>query len=92
MRIDLRFPHSQSLKEKRSLLRPVVAGIRTRFELSVAETAHQNTWQRCELGVAIVGEHVSVVEEVAEQVERFIWAGSGLEVLEIEHRWIDNAW
>ena len=54
VRYDLHIPGSRSLKAKRAALRPVVDTLRHRFRLSVAETAHQDRWQRAEIGVAVV--------------------------------------
>lgn len=91
LRCDLRFPQAQSLKEKRQLLRPLVDGARAKFDVSVAETDHQNSWQRCELGFALVSGEPRMVEAQAELIERFIWQANGVEVLEIERTWVELA-
>jgi len=89
LQIDLRFPESRSLKQKRGLLKPLVEGLRNRFRVSVAEVAHQNTWQRTQLGVAVVGERVGDLETFADGIERFVWSMPDLEVLAIERFWLD---
>lgn len=71
------------------LLRPIVDGIRSRFEVSVAEVAHQDTWQRCALGVALVSGEAAVLEKLADQIERFIWQAVDTEVLQIDRHWLD---
>lgn len=71
------------------LLKPIVDGLRSRFEVSVAEVAHQDSWQRCELGVALVGSNVGTIEKAADQIERFIWQAADTEVLRIESQWMD---
>ena len=43
---DLRLPGCQSLKDKRAVVRPVLDGLRNRHPVSVAETDHQDLWQR----------------------------------------------
>lgn len=91
LRCDLRFPHAQSLKEKRRLLRPLVDGARSRFDVSVAETDHQDSWQRCELGFALVSGEPHRVETLATLIEQFIWQADGVEVLEIERTWVELA-
>ena len=88
LQIELRFPASHSLKQKRALLRPVIDGLRSRFEVSVSETAHHDTWQRTEIGVAIVSGEVAVIEKVADQIERFVWQADA-EVVHIERHWLD---
>ena len=89
MQIDLRFPLSHSLKEKRMLLKPIVDGLRNRFDVSVAEVAHHDTWQRCELGVALVSGDIAMIEKLADQVERFVWQASDTEVLQVDRHWLE---
>ena len=89
LQLDLRFPSSHSLKEKRMLRKPVIDGLRSRFDASVAEVAHHDTWQRCELGIALVNGHVSMVEKLADQVERFIWEAVDTEVVQINRHWLE---
>ena len=89
LQVELRFPSSHSLKEKRMLLKPVVDGLRSRFDASVAEVAHHDTWQRCALGIALVSGDVAVVEKLADQVERFIWQAVDTEVIQIDRHWLD---
>jgi len=90
LHVELRFPGSRSLKERRMLLRPIVDGIRSRFEVSVAEIGHQDTWQRCALGIALVGGNAGVVADVADRIERFIWQAADTEVLDITHHWLEQ--
>lgn len=71
------------------LLRPITDGLRSRFDVSVAEVAHHDTWQRCEIGIALVSGDVAVVEKLADQVERFIWQAADTEVVAIERHWLD---
>jgi len=89
LQVDLRFPSAQALKEKRMLRKPVIDGLRSRFDASVAEVAHHDTWQRCELGIALVSGHVSMVEKLADQVERFIWEAVDTEVVQINRHWLE---
>lgn len=90
LRVDLRLPACHSLKEKRALLRPIVEGARSRFSVSVAEVDHQDSWQRAELGFALVSGSVTAVEELATKIERFIWQADEIEVLDIERLWLDD--
>ena len=90
LRVDLRVPTSQSLKQKRQALRPVIDGLRSRFEVSVAETDHQDAWQRAELGVAVVSGYPDTVEQAADQIERFIWQAADIEILSIDRHWTET--
>ena len=66
------FPDSSSLKGKRSELQSVKAHLRGRLGISVAETDHQDTWQRATLTAAIAGRSLSVLDETADGVERYL--------------------
>jgi len=88
--IDLRMPAAHSLKEKRGLLRPLVDGLRQRFQLSVAEIGDQDKWQRAQLAVAVVAGSAGHVVDVVEEVERFVWSDPRVEVLGIEHHWLET--
>jgi len=89
LRVDLRFPASHSLKQKRMLLKPITDGVRTRFAVSIAETAHHDAWQRAEVGIALVSNEVAAIERLADQIERFIWQARDTEVLEVERSWLE---
>ena len=69
LRADLHLPVAQSLKAKRSALKPVLEGARRRFDISVAETDHQNTWQRSTIGMVVVSGTARHAEEVIDEVE-----------------------
>lgn len=90
MEIDLHLPACRSLKAKRAVLRPIVEGLRSRFRVSVAEVGDQDLWQRAEIGVAVVGGTTSHVEDVMNEIERWIWAQPGIEVLSMDRTWMED--
>lgn len=59
--------------------------------MAAAEVAHQDLWQRAGLGLAAVAASVGHVEDVLDQVERFIWSNPDVEVLGAERHWLDKA-
>ena len=70
-----------SLKEKRSVLRPILEGCRRRFAVAAAEVDHQDLWQRAELGMAAVSSiALGHAGEVLDAVERFVWSFPEVEV------------
>jgi len=90
MAVELHLPASRSLKEKRSVLRPVVEGIRSRFAVAVAETGHQDLLQRAQVGVAAVSSSPKIAIEVMDEVERFVWSFPELEVLSANRYWAEE--
>ncbi len=89
VQFDLRLPLSHSLKEKRAIIRPIIDGLRNRFQVSVSEIDHQNLWQRAAIGVAVVGPSVGQVEEILAACERFVWSFPEIEVLSAERSWLE---
>ena len=72
MRVHLHFPESGSLKAKRAELNRVKAHLRERMGASVAEVAHQDTWQRSTLAVAFAEGSPGRCEEAADRVQRML--------------------
>ena len=73
VRFDLHVPESRSLKAKRAAIRPIVDGLRHRFQVSVAEVDHQDQWQRAAIGVAVVdGSRCAPRRGARHRVERFV--------------------
>ncbi|MDW3217664.1 MAG: DUF503 domain-containing protein [Acidimicrobiales bacterium] len=87
---DLRLPGCRSLKDKRSTLRPVVDGLRNRHPVSVAETDHQELWQRAAIGVAVVSETPGHAQAMMDEAERFVWSFPEVEVLSATRRWLEE--
>jgi len=83
-RFDLRIPGCGSLKEKRHILRSLTGAIRATFNVSVAEVDHQDLWQRTVIAVAATGAERYHVRKVMQQVERFVDAWGGVEVIDTE--------
>ena len=84
---ELHLPGCQSLKEKRSTLKPLTAALRQRFNLSVAETGHQDLWQRAEIVCAAVGSARPVVEETLRAADRAIEEADGVRIVDTVTVW-----
>jgi uncharacterized protein YlxP (DUF503 family) len=72
MRVHLHFPEAGSLKAKRAELNRVKAHLRERCGATVAEVAHQDTWQRSTLAVAVAGGSPGRCAEAADNVGRYL--------------------
>ena len=72
------------------MVRPVVAELRRRFEVSAAETGNQDLHRRAEISVALVtGERVHAVEVLA-ACERMLAGRPELELLSTRTRILDD--
>lgn len=90
LRVDLLLGDVRSLKQKRSVVRPIVAELRRRFEVSAAETGAQDLHRRCELAVAVVASTHAHVVEVLEGCERLVASRPEVELLGVRRRVLDD--
>ena len=78
---DLRLGDVHSLKDKRSVVRPLIADVRRKFSISVAEVDHLDLHRRAGLGMALVSSERSHVVEVLDAVERLVAYRPEIELL-----------
>ncbi len=80
--LNLFLPESQSLKSKRSLLRPLMENLRSKHNVSVAETGHSDAWQRAVLTVTTAGLQETRVREVLAGLVRMVEDRPGFRLLD----------
>ena len=88
--VEIHVHGSQSLKQKRGVVRSIIQRVRNRFNLSVAEVGGQGTWQRASLGLAIAGSDETSLRRQLEKALGFIEdlhlaevLGSEVEILDL---------
>lgn len=79
--LDLRLGDVRSLKDKRAVVRPVLAELRRRFPVAVAEVGALELYRRTEIGVAVVSGEAGHAQEVLDAVERLVAGRPELELL-----------
>ncbi|NLT57158.1 MAG: DUF503 domain-containing protein [Actinomycetales bacterium] len=91
LRLDVLLGDVHSLKGKRSVVRPVVAELRRRFEVSAAETGDHDLHRRAEIGVSLVAADMGHCREVLDACERLVAGRPELELLSARQRiWDDS--
>ena len=70
--IYLHLPDCNSLKDKRSAIKPILAKLHRDYNLSVAELALQDAWREAELGCAMVSNEAAHIQTTLQQVTRAI--------------------
>lgn len=81
-RVDFMVPGSTSLKEKRKVVRSMVAAVGAKFNVAVAEVEYQDLWQRAAVGVSCVANSSFHAKKVLREVERFIRGRYEIEVVD----------
>ena len=65
--VTLQIPQSQSLKDKRQVIRSLTARLRRTFNVAVAEVGDQNLWQLATLGIVAVSGDARHVDEMCQK-------------------------
>ena len=76
----------QSLKEKRSVIRPLLAELKRRFDVSVAEVGDHDQYRRSQVGAGLVAADRAHLVEVLTAVERLVAARPEFELLSSRQR------
>jgi uncharacterized protein YlxP (DUF503 family) len=84
---ELHLPGCHSLKEKRGVLKPLTAALRQQLNVSVAETGHQDLWQRAEIACAAVGSARPVVEQLLRSADRLVEQRDGVRIVDTATVW-----
>lgn len=80
--LDLRLPGCHSLKEKRHVLKRVIAQIRSRYNVSVSEVGDMELWQRTLVGIALVANDRVFVESTLMKIIAFIDSRHDMEIID----------
>ncbi len=78
---ELHLEGCQSLKDKRSVLKSLLARLR-KLNLAVAEVEHQDLWQRAGIAAATVASDHRVAEETLREADRLIETADGVRIIE----------
>ena len=81
LEFDILLGDVRSLKQKRSVVRPIVADLQRRFAVSAAETGWLDLHRRAGVGVAVVAADRAHVVDVLDAAERLVAARPEIELL-----------
>ncbi|TLM82196.1 DUF503 domain-containing protein [Pseudarthrobacter sp. NamE2] len=83
---DILLGDVHSLKGKRSVIRPLLAELKRRFDVSVAEVGDHDQYRRTKVGVGMVAADRAHLVEVLEAVDRFVAGRPEIELLSARQR------
>ena len=84
MTFRLRAPWVHSLKEKRMIVKSLIAKLQDRFRVSAAETEAQDQHQLIVIGVAGIVPHMAMADSLMDGISRFVEENTDAEILEEE--------
>ncbi|MEO8500148.1 MAG: DUF503 domain-containing protein [Vicinamibacteria bacterium] len=88
LELELHLPESQSLKDKRQPLRSILARVRQKHNVSVAEIAHHDEWQRAGLAVVGVNTERVAMERTLDEIRREIEGTPGVVCAGEQRQWL----
>jgi len=85
--LDILLGDVRSLKQKRSVVRPLVAEVHRRYPgVAVGETGFLDLHRRAEIGIAVVSSTAAHAKEVLDACERFVAGRPEIELLAASQR------
>jgi len=82
MTFRLHAPWVHSLKEKRMIVKSLVAKLQNRFHVSVSEIDEQDIHQIIVIGVAAIVPHNALADSLMDEISLFIESNTEAEILE----------
>lgn len=83
LEIRLYAPWVHSLKEKRMVVKSLLAKVRNKFHVSAAEVAEQDVHQTIVIGVASIAAHQAQADSIMDEIIGFVEENTEAEVVEI---------
>ena len=85
--LDVLLGDVRSLKQKRSVVRPLIAEVHRRFPgIAIGETGYLDLHRRAEIGIAVVSSTAANAREVLDACERLVAGHPEIELLAARHR------
>lgn len=69
---ELEILGAQSLKDKRRVVKSLKDRLHSRFNVSAAETAHQELWQRAQITACVVAGEAKLADQVLQEADRLV--------------------
>lgn len=66
--LEIYFPYSHSLKEKRKILKSFRDRVKNKFNVAFAELEYQDKWQRTMIGIVTLNSHRKPVESLLNRI------------------------
>ena len=84
MTFRLRAPWVHSLKEKRMIVKSLIAKLQNRYHVSAAEIDEQDTHQMIVIGVAAIVPHNAMADSLMDDISLFLEENTEAEIIDEE--------
>ncbi|MBO8155193.1 MAG: DUF503 domain-containing protein [Bacillaceae bacterium] len=86
--VDCMIYDTQSLKDKRSVIKKILHRLRHEFNISISEIDHHDLWQRTSLGIVTVSADKLYAEQLLQKVIEVLDSFPDLEVTTTHFEWL----
>ena len=87
--VELRIRDMHSLKEKRRVVKSIIADIGKSHPVAIAEVDHQDLWQRLTLGIAAISTSPGQVERMIRSINNDLDARDDVELLGVTTSYLE---
>lgn len=84
LQIDFHIPGSGSLKEKRSVLKPIKDRLKNKFNVSICEADNHNKWQLATFGISCVANNKKHLDSVLNKVKDFLEKSRNIVIIDFK--------
>ena len=85
--VQVYIPGATSLKDKRRIVKGMIAKVQNRFNVSIAELDSEDLWRRATIGIAMIGDSQEHIERQLQLVLNFLDAEVRWEVVQVHLDW-----
>ncbi len=82
--LELYIPEANSLKDKRSVLKSMLEGMRGKFNVSAAEVDQNDIWRRATVGIACVSNSQPFADQVLNKVVDWVESNPRVHVSNVQ--------
>lgn len=86
--VEIHVPHAASLKDKRRVVKSIKDKLANRYNVSIAEIAGLEEWQRAVLGVAMVGNDRRFIEQNLAGVREWLLQMRDINLAAADLQWL----
>ena len=90
LRVEVRIPGTRSLKDKRRVVKGLIAQVCNAHPVAIAEIDHQDLWQRAAFGIAAVAPQSGHLDRMLHTIERDLRLRRDIEVLDIARAYLED--
>jgi len=88
IKLNLLIPNAHSLKDKRRQIKSLKDRLANRFNMSIAEVEHLDSWQQSLLALCLVSNDKAYLDKQFSLIETLVLSCSELALLSADREWL----